>query len=178
MTTKSDYNLEEWRLLKYAGMDVGIAVAFAAWSGPFGTLKELFYILMAGVEGKEKFHTNELIRSVWKEAEPETTREKIQKRLQDTVTHPPDTMPQDEASNRSTVTLQAALNVAAQVADLLERKAPPEEGNEFKQWLLFIGETVASSAKEGSFLGIGGSRVSPEEKAALEAIANALRVVP
>lgn len=178
MTTRADYTPEEWKLLKYAGMDVGIAVALAAWSGPFGTLKELFYILLAGVEGQEKFSQNALIRSVWKEAEPETTREKIQKRLQDTKAHLASEASPETRRDTSAMTLQAALQVCTQVADLLERKAPAEEADEFKRWLLFIGERVARAAREGSFLGVGGSRFSEEEKTTLTALAEALRVTP
>ena len=60
-----------------------------------------------------------------------------------------------------------ALDKTRQVIALLMQKATAQEVTEFKQWILAVSENVANAAKEGAFLGIGGERVSAEEKAVL-----------
>jgi len=71
-----------------------------------------------------------------------------------------------------------ALEACRQVAALLDRKAPPVEAEGFKRWLLGVSTRVADAAKEGGFLGFGGTRVSEQETAALKEIAAALGVTP
>jgi hypothetical protein len=60
------------------------------------------------------------------------------------------------------------------VNDLLKRKVKPEEADEFKKWLLAIGQRVAEASNEGGIFGFGGERVSDEEKNVLRQIAFAL----
>ena len=71
---------------------------------------------------------------------------------------------------------QAALKHVRAVNDLLRRKVTPAEADEFKQWLMTIGQRVAEAANEGGIFGIGGERVSEEEKNALRQIAFALEL--
>jgi hypothetical protein len=61
-----------------------------------------------------------------------------------------------------------------EVARILDAKASPEEAREYKEWAMQIAESVAKAAKEGGFLGIGGTRVSEGEKEAFAQIADAL----
>ncbi len=60
------------------------------------------------------------------------------------------------------------------VASILEEKATADEANEYKEWAMGIAENVANAAKEGGFLGIGGTRVSDGEIEAFAEIAHAL----
>ena len=50
---------------------------------------------------------------------------------------------------------------------LAEQKASADEKQGFGQWLYSVAVNVAEASKEGGFLGMGGVRVSDEEKAAL-----------
>jgi len=50
------------------------------------------------------------------------------------------------------------------------------EADGFKSWLLSLSNRVAEAAKEGGFLGIGGTRVSEQEQSALKATAMALGI--
>lgn len=61
-----------------------------------------------------------------------------------------------------------------QVATVLTAKATGLEANAFKQWLLLFAKQVAEAAKEGGFLGIGGSRISEKESDILKKLADAL----
>ena len=60
------------------------------------------------------------------------------------------------------------------VNDILNRKVKPEEADEFKKWLLAIGQRVAEAANEGGIFGFGGEQVSDAEKHVLKQIAFAL----
>ena len=62
----------------------------------------------------------------------------------------------------------------SEVAGLLREKSTDAEAAGYKQWTLEVGEKVANAAKEGGFLGIGGERVSEEEKQVLEKFQAAL----
>ena len=58
---------------------------------------------------------------------------------------------------------------------LLSQKAPAEaEG--YKQWVHHAAQLSAEAAKEGGFLGIGGTKVSEAETIALNEIASALGI--
>jgi len=60
------------------------------------------------------------------------------------------------------------------VNDLLKRKVKPEEADEFKKWILAVGQRVAEASNEGGIFGFGGERVSEAEKNVLRQIAYAL----
>ena len=62
---------------------------------------------------------------------------------------------------------------SARRGPLLEQKATPDEVEEYKRFIVNLAERVAEARKEG-FLGLSGERVSPDERAALEQIAEAL----
>lgn len=70
----------------------------------------------------------------------------------------------------------AALEACRQAAAVLEKKAKPDEAQAFKQWLLSLGQRVAEAAKEGGILGIGGTRVSAQETAALNDLSSVLSI--
>ena len=53
---------------------------------------------------------------------------------------------------------------------ILGEKATPEEVEQYKRFVMEVGEAAAKAHKEGGFIGIGGKPVSPEEQAALDEI--------
>jgi hypothetical protein len=59
---------------------------------------------------------------------------------------------------------------------VVEKKAKPDEAQAFKQWLVSVSQKVAEAAKEGGFLGFGGTRVSEQETSALRDLTAALSV--
>ncbi len=63
-----------------------------------------------------------------------------------------------------------------QAARILDSKATPEESAEIKGWLSDLSVKTANAAKEGGFLGFGGTKVSENEKVALQKIADKLGV--
>ncbi len=69
-----------------------------------------------------------------------------------------------------------AVAKCGQVGELLATKSNAAEASQYKHWVISVGERVANAAKEGGFLGIGGERVSAEERTVIEAITTALGV--
>jgi hypothetical protein len=72
--------------------------------------------------------------------------------------------------------LAETLEACRRVSQVLATKVSPTEGEEFKRWLLAIGEAVGESVASGEFLGIGPERYSEEEIESLQAVAGALGV--
>ena len=70
--------------------------------------------------------------------------------------------------------LEDAVDKCRSVASLLKSKATEEEVKGYVDWSISLAEKVASAAKEGGFLGIGGERVSEEERRAIHAVRDAL----
>jgi hypothetical protein len=168
VTTEADYTPAEWRLLMEAPGAAALAVIAADKSGIFGMAREI----MAVSDRLEREHetaatTNQLIAAVLAYADREEP--------------PGATVPNDDAGagdeGRQADPARAkadAIERATKIAALLSEKSTPEEADGFKRWLLDIAQTAANASKEGGFLGIGGTRVSAEEAAALDELRTAL----
>ncbi len=72
--------------------------------------------------------------------------------------------------------LAETLEACRKVSKVLALKVSPAEGEEFKLWLLAIGEAVGEAVASGEYLGIGLERYSEEEIETLKALAMALGV--
>jgi hypothetical protein len=157
MASKSDFTPEEWKTIVAAAPMVGLAVTCASPNGPWGVMKEMLSMGMAMTEMLEKGSSNTLIAELGADLKARQTR-----------TEPPQGMKDPEQCK------QAALDHVRTVNDVLNRKVKPEEADEFKKWLLAIGQRVAEAANEGGIFGFGGERVSDAEKNVLRQIAFAL----
>ena len=79
-------------------------------------------------------------------------------------------LPRDREGARAAL-IDGCKHAAAAVA-----QKSPAEAEEYKRWLVTLAQKTAEAAKEGGFLGIGGTRVSEAEKAAITDLASALGV--
>jgi hypothetical protein len=61
------------------------------------------------------------------------------------------------------------------VTALIEKKAKPDSQG-FNQWLVSVAQKVSEAAKEGGFLGFGGTQVSEQEAATIKELSTALAV--
>lgn len=161
MTTQTDYTAAEWKTLMQAPAMAGMVVMLTGKSGPFQMVKEMVAVSKAVMEVTQQETTNPLLKAIG-EAFKTAKREDFQI---------------DQPQVKSMEEAQAyALTAVKAVATLLDSKAPKAEADEFKHWLVNIGQQVAAAAKEGGFLGIGGQQVTDEEKAAMAALSAALSV--
>jgi hypothetical protein len=161
VTTRSDYSDEEWKNIKAAPLLAGLWVSTAASSGPIDTAKEALAISHSLEELVKKGSDSELIATLIDEIKPKEG-EAVQSRegIALNVKTP------QELHKATMDTLQAA-NAAL-------TKATPVESAEFKLFVMTVCQRVAEAGKEGGFLGVGGTRISPAETKAIEEIRTAL----
>ena len=155
MSTKADYNADEWDLLRAAPMMATIMVVSASPSGPVGLLQESAAASKMILEAADSA-TTPLLKSLADD-------------MKSSMSIP--RMP----SGASPVAVQsAATEILHRASDLLGTKAAPEEATETKQWIAQIAQKTAEAAKEGGFLGFGGTLVSDAEKAAIQRVNSSL----
>ncbi len=144
MTTKSEFNGDEWERVARAPALAGVMVALADRGGTFRESLALgkAYAAARSEGGSELLE--ELVASP-----PSLNPEAVKQ---------PDQIPEQIREAVRTV----------------EEKATPEEAEEYRQFLLRLADVVAHAHKEGGVLGIGGKEVSPEEQAALDRLSSTL----
>ena len=157
MSKQSDYTPEEWKAITVAPMLAGLVVSVSDLSGPVGTLKEAFAVAKAVAE-TDTNTSSELIRILAEGMKTWGGRPDIPE------------LPKDQEGARA-----ALINSCKQAAAVVAQKSPSEE-EEYKRWLVLLAQKTAEAAKEGGFLGVGGTRVSEAEATALKDLAATLGV--
>lgn len=144
MTTKSEFNAEEWDRVAQAPALAALAVMLADRGG---AIRESIAVGKAYAEAR---------------------RDSGDGLLDAIVASAPQL---DPASVGAPEQLPERINEAVAI---VEEKATPEEGEEYRRFILRVADVVAHAHKEGGVLGIGGKEVSAEEQAALDQLAGAL----
>ena len=165
MAKKADFTTEEWETLRDAPLLVTLSVATAGSSGPIGSLKEAFAPVHAIVEAAKG--NNELLRNVCERAELKAAQQSIHSSVKGTdikwVHESLQTMVADKASK---------------AVATLKRKGAAGDLDAYRLFLVNLADRTAKAAKEGSFLGFGGERVSEGERDVIARISQALEVQP
>jgi hypothetical protein len=157
MASKADFTSEEWKTIVAAAPMVGLAVTCASPNGPWGVMKEMLSMGMAMAEMLQKGSSNPLIAALAADL-----------KARETKPEPPEGLKDPEQAK------ELALNYIRAVNDLVKRKVKGDEADEFKKWLLAVGQRVAEASNEGGIFGFGSERVSDAEKNVLRQIAFAL----
>ena len=145
MTSKADFNAEEWSAVTEGPFLAGMRVV-AAERG--GTLRESLAIGRVYAEARKGQGQSELLDQL--------------------VASPPSIDPQRlQAGGDAKSAVADRLKEAMR---LLEEKAGPEEVQAYKDFVLSVGQAAAEAHKEGGFVGIGGKQVSEAEQAALDEV--------
>lgn len=145
MTSKADFNAEEWSTVVEAPLLAGMRVV-AAHRG--GTIRESFAIAKAYGEARQAQGDSELLDGIVS-SPPALDAERLRAA--------------GDIRSISTKRLQEALR-------LVSEKGSPEEADQYKRFVLEVAQTAAEAHKEGGFVGIGGKPVSDEEQHALDEI--------
>ncbi len=157
MARQSDFTPEEWKGLATGPMAAGMYVTLSQLSGPVGLVEESYAIAKEVLRAAHG--PNELVREV-----AETARASGR--------HTLPAMPGDRQKARALL-LDTVRSATAVVAGKAPADAPA-----YRQWLYDVAQKTAAAAKEGGFLGIGGTAVTEAEKAALAELASVLGVTP
>jgi hypothetical protein len=159
MATKADFTADEWSQIQRAPFMAGLAVVAASPSGPFGVVKELFAVGKMLGEVKAQGSSNELIKALVADIEAGARELSAPAELKGKT---PDQVK------------SYAIESVQKVGALIDKKAKPDEAQGFKQWLVAVTQKVAEAAKEGGFLGFGGTQVSEQEGATIKEVSAAL----
>jgi hypothetical protein len=163
MTSRINYTPDEWKVISDAPLAVGGAVAAAAPGGIIESVKEGIALINCMMRAAKRHPNNQLIQEVVPKG---MSREQI-----DMWTQVARTMMQQ---SQTAPLMDAGVVTAQKVAMILQSKADPQEADEFKRWLLEVGEDVANAAKEG---GSVGTSVTPQEAQILSLVSSALGVM-
>ena len=143
MTGKADFTQEEWDLILEGPPSAGIIVVTAQRGGTF---RESFAIGRAYVDARQQHDDSELLDEIVA-ARPE----------------------RDHTRYHSVEELkQTGLQHLRDAVELLERKATPEEVEDYRRFILNLADKVAKAHREN------GEQVSEAERAAIEEISASL----
>ena len=152
MTTRTDFSPEQWQAIRNAPQLVALATAAAGNSGLFGSLSEGVSVgvtMASALKGDQP-----LLKEIFAKDELEAAQTEIRTSLKSIT---------DKKALNSYLE-NAAADAAMAAITALSAKGAGAEADAYRQLLTGIGSKVANAAKEGSFLGFGGERVSDGEK--------------
>ena len=160
MTTKADFNADEWSRVQLGPFVAGFTVITADRGG---TLRETVEMARAYAEERQDPEAPELIREIVG-SQPSVEASQLGGAEQRPAS------PED-ARARSQEVIRDAVGI-------LDAKATPEEVDAYKRFCLEVAQRVAERTKSGGVLGVGGKQVSDAERAALDELAATLGVTP
>jgi hypothetical protein len=148
MSGKADFSAEEWEVVLKGPPSAGMIVITAQRGGTF---RETFSMAKAYAEARSRHGDSELLDEI-ASTKPE---------IDHTRYHSPEELKEH------------GLQHLREAVELLERKAAPQEVEEYRRFVLTLASRVAEARKEGP-LGLSGERVSEAERAAVAEIAETL----
>jgi hypothetical protein len=146
VTSKADFNAEEWTTVVEAPVLAGLRVV-AAHRG--GSIRESIAVAKVYAAARQAQGDSEFLDALVA-SPPSVDAKRVREGGADIATV-------------SGERLRDALRI-------LREKASPEELDEYKRFGMEVAEAAAKAHKEGGFIGIGGKPVSPEEQTALDEI--------
>ncbi|MEO9120699.1 MAG: hypothetical protein ABI355_16610 [Solirubrobacteraceae bacterium] len=154
MTTKADFNAEEWSTVVDGPLYAGMRVISADRGG---TMRESLAMGRAYRQAREPHGESGLLDELVKSPpaiDPDRVRESG-----------------GDISTVATKQLREAMRI-------LQAKATRSETDAYKTFVMTVAEAVASAHREGGFLGIGGKEISEAENRALDELSAALGAPP
>ena len=161
MSVKEDYTHEEWKSILTAPYHASLLIVVSDFNlSYFSELSAMMKSVMASVEGSK----SEFIRQVAAEVTKKETQEIIKPELEKLKGE------KDPAALKG-----AMLDYVVSAVDAVSEKSE-EDSQAFSQWLVYLAQKTADASKEGGFLGIGAVRVSEQEQASLDELAEKLGI--
>jgi hypothetical protein len=149
---------DEWSRVVAAPMLASMAITAGEPSGLIGTIRESFSVAAAIQTARGTEGGNALVEAVANAYDTAEGRASARAVLQDRIKD----RPRAEVAHLAVAAL-------AEVAGIVEARAPKAAAG-FKDWIRAVARSVADAATEGAILGIGGERVSEDERATLAEI--------
>jgi len=156
---KDNFTDEEWAKIISTPELVGFAVTMAGYSGITGTMKESYSLATMFYKDKDTKIESKLVNSFLYDTDD---LEKSKETREIRKAYVSKTM-EGKASVLDDLSIS---EVEASLAILKDKC--PEEIDAYKDFLITMANKVANAAKEGGFLGFGGTRVSEKEAEYIE----------
>ncbi len=161
MDIQETFSEEQWKQISTLPQLVGGATAAAGSSGLFGSLKEAMASVRGIMDGAHSYEENNIVMAIAPDMQKkEETRAKMTEQKEILMAK---IKGKEVKSGAELVAL--ALAESKEVAAIMDEvDVPMEISLEFKEWVVAIAKNVSEAAKEGSFFGFGGTRVSEAEE--------------
>lgn len=143
MTSKADFNAEEWTTVVEGPVLAGMRVVGAHRGG---TIRESIAVAKVYAAAREAQGESELLDAL--------------------VSSPPAVDAQQVRAGGDIATVSG--DRLREALRILREKATPEEAEQYKRFVMEVAEAAAKAHKEGGFIGIGGKQISAEEQVALD----------
>jgi hypothetical protein len=153
VTTKSDFDEQEWVRIVRAPLVAGMAITLADPGGPIEAAKESMASMKSATNPPSREH---LLADVALDLQA-----MIQQRHNPLKGFRPESgRPPGEQ----------VIEELQSVHGLIAAKSDPEEAAAFGRWMVASAQAAADAAKEGGFMGFGAEQVSQREKDMLERV--------
>jgi len=162
MLTKNDFAASDWNTLRDTQYLVGFATVMAGQSG-LGTIKELIALPQGIIQNQSS--NVPLIRELTATAEMQAAQTSLKESFGEQQTKP-----------SSDIVRRRALDGARSSLAILGPKGSKEEIDAYSRLLYGIADKVAHAAREGGFLGFGGTLVSEGERSFLNDLRSTLQL--
>ena len=156
MAKKETFSAEEWNLIRVAPILVMTGVAASDPGGLIGAFQESFSGVKNMMAAFKESSALELMSALMAEKSMPSMPDKKQM------------LGEGNAEQQTANFKNAVLGTVKQAVGLIKSKGSPEEAAAYEKMMAGVAEQVANAAKEGTFFGFGGERVSAGEKAFLD----------
>jgi len=160
MNIQDNYSAEDWERISLLPAIVGAATAHAGTNGLLGMIKETMSSVQTMLGGVNQYPDNQLIKAV----SPDMTDRQAAKQTAMAQREAFKTKMKNAGIKKREDLIRLALDETMVAMKTLPAGASQQEIAEFKEWIQSIAQKVAEAAKEGGFLGFGGTAVSEGEQ--------------
>jgi hypothetical protein len=163
MATKEAFSAEEWNLIRMAPILVMTGVAASDPGGLIGAFQESYSGVKTMMNSFKENSSLGLMSALMAEKSMPTMPDRKQM------------LGEGSTEQQSANFKNAVLGYVKQAIALIKSKGSPEEVAAYEKMMSQVADHVANAAKEGSFFGFGGERVSAGEKAFLDELNQAMQ---
>jgi Bacterial protein of unknown function (DUF937) len=156
---KAKFSPEEWATLQQAPVNAATLVMLSDKSGGAGREKEIMALYTTLDEAVSRGGPAELVSILFRDNSGHGSVEELVKSFRKT-----------DAQEIHKI----LIGPITEAVGIARTKAPKADASAYQGLLLAVAQKVAEAAKEGGFLGMGGTNVSGDEKEAIDTIARAV----
>jgi hypothetical protein len=164
VTARAEYTAEEWQLLKVTPYAVGMAVVFSDGAGVIETLRESVALVVAEVEGLQRYPDNELISALANDRNSDAEQGAARVDLEGVA-------PEDAPAHLR----DSALDDCRRAVALLADRSSQSETDGYLHWVIDVARAAALAVRHGGLFSRG-PLVDSQERSILADVGKALGV--